>query len=241
MARHSVISVGFLKWAVSAKQEHIGMTLLRIKAEDGRVIHFTRYKKTHLARLVEMNLLGRCPISGVYFQRSWPEILRILGISEMSFVTITHKVLFKYSLRDLAYSAVLQYKFRLQEDGGTLNGKRKGKSSLASHMHPSVHIGGIAHSLMAKEFNMSVHWSQNRRKSCQRRGLLKFTRRRARPQDFKQHDTVPETELDYKAFDITSACNVRVRFKFCVPRWIRKGLRKRVVFNAKEGVYVRVG
>jgi len=241
MARVSVISLGFLKWCVTTKHEAIGATFIRMKAEDGRIIHPERYKGRHLAELMELNLVGKCPRSGVLFQRNWQETQRVLGLEEMTYVKITHKVLFKYSLKDLAYSSVLQYKFRLQEDGGTLNGKRRRKKSLASHMHPSVHIGGIAHSLMADEFKKSVHWSQNRRKSCQERGLIKFTRRREKPQCFKQHDQTPETEIDYKAFDITSSCNIRVRFEFTVPRWIRKGLKKRVEFNAKEGAYVKVG
>lgn len=244
MAKQSVISVGFLKWGIRTKNEIIADTLLRIKAEDGRIIHFTRYKKRILARLVEMNLLGRCPRSGVYFQRSWPEIHRILEIEEKTFVTITHKVLFKYSFKDIAYSTGLQYMFRLQEDGGTLNGKPKKRKDLllGPHLHPSVHKGGIAHSLAMEWFGRSLFWSQCRRKSCQDRGLIRFTRRTAKVKDYKDGEMPPETDGDtvYHAFDITSACNIRVRFKFSVPRWIRVTLEKRVAYDRKEGAYVRI-
>lgn len=235
MARKSVISVGFLKWAISSNRKLIAFDLIRMKAEDGKVIHPKRYKKRHLADLHKLNLIGFCPYRQVYLQRNWEEIHRVLGITTLQFVTITHKVLFKYSFQDLAYSAGLQYMYRLQKDGGTQCGNPKRKKPRIP-LHPSVHKGGIAHSLMAEFFGKSIHWSQGRRISCQSRGLILFKRRKAPCYKFKERDAIPDVQKDYLQYDITSACDIRVEFKFSIPRWVRKNYKKRV-FNAKEGVY----
>jgi hypothetical protein len=148
---------------------------------------------------------------------------------------IPHTWLVSHNLL-LPYNAALQYHFRLQEDGGPTSGKPRNGHRAKVHIHPSIHIGGIAHSIMAKFFGRSIHWSQLRRISCQARGLLKFTRRRKKAKEFSENE-LPETSAIYRAFDITSEVNIRVRMIFHIPVWLRKTLKKRV-FSAKEGVYV---
>ena len=175
-----------------------------------------------------MNLLGYDERTNLYHQRTWPEIIRILKIEEVTFVRISHKTLAKYKLKDLAYSAVLQYMRRLQEDGGALCGKPSKRGVL---VHPSIHNGGIAHSLMQKFFGKSLRWSQDRRRSCQASGLIRFTRRRIKADNV--YDKIQ------RLAEVTSHADVRVLFSFSVPKFLRHRLERKV-FSAKEGCYVAV-
>lgn len=239
MARlHSHIPVGVVKWLIQHRKEAIGWTLVKIMAFDGKRLHTDRYNRKHLKQLMDLNLVGWHPPTGIFWARSWEEIMRVLGIQELTFVTITHKTLVKYSFKDLAYSVGLQYMFRLQEDGRKPNGK---PSKRGKQLHPSVHLGGIAHSLMAAFFGRSSHWSQIRRKSCHARRLIRFKRRRLPASELDPKD-VPDTDVPYRAFDITSECNVRVQFDFFIPRRLRWKL-ERSCFCPKEGVrvYYRIG
>lgn len=235
LARKSHISLGFIQWSFRNRKKAVGRLMVRMKATDGKRIHQDRYSKKDLAKLLALNLIGVSPKTGVMWQRSWPEIHRILGIKAISFYEVTHTVLDKYSYADIAYSAALQYMFRLQEDGRTLHGKPSKKKRV--HMHPSVHIGGIAHSLLMKFFGMSLGWSQKRRKSCHARGLVKFTRRKAPEREFPDGHEKPKSGKPYKAWDVTSLAEVRVVFRFSVPRCFRHLLERRV-WDARQGCYV---
>jgi hypothetical protein len=223
-----------MQWAERERKTTLYDTIVRMKQSDGRVIHQDRYKPRILDELTEMNLLGKCPHTGRLFQRTWKEIHIILGIKTMTFVTVTHRVLNKYSAKDIRYAACLQYMLRLQEDGGTLIGK---PSEKGAHIQLSVHNGGIAHSLMMAFFKRSLKWSQSRRVSCNNRGLIIFERRTAKATEFGATECLPETEGHYRSFDITSKSIIRVRFSFSVPRWARGELQVKK-FDVKQGCYV---
>jgi hypothetical protein len=233
MGRRSHISLGFMVWAVRNRKKTVARLVIRMKMTERKRINPANYTKKELYKLRKLNLIGYSKKRKAYWQRSWEEIHQILGIGEMTFVTMTHKTIAKYDFEDLAYAAGLQYKLRLQIDGR----KPKGKPSTRKvRMQPSVHQGGIAHSLMASFFGRSIHWSYLRRQSCQARGLIRFTRRKL---PAKELDSIPDCEIPYRAFDITSLADVRVWFGFTVPKWLRPRLERRV-FDAKQGVYVYV-
>jgi hypothetical protein len=157
-----------------------------------------------------------------------------LGIT---FFEVTEETRKKYLYEDIAYSAALQYMFRLQEDGRTLHGKPSLKKGV--HLHPSVHIGGISHSLLMKFFGRSLGWSQKRRKSCNARKLVRFERRKAPAKAFPDGHEKPQSAKAYTSWDITSLCDIRVRFRFSVPRAFRHLLERRV-WDVKQGCYVYV-
>lgn len=234
MARKTHISVGFMQWAEVNRKTPLYKAVIRMKMDDGYVIKKHRYKKWILLELLELNLLGECPFTGRLIQRSWEEIHKNLGIESMTFVTITHRVLRKYSERDIRYAACLQYMLRLQEDDGAQIGKPSARGAL---VQLSVHNGGIAHSLMMDFFQRSLKWSQNCRVSCNARGLVKFERRTAKPSEFAANEAIPETDGHHRSFDITSKAIIRVRFSFCVPKWARGRLQVKK-FSAKEGCYI---
>ena len=231
MSRRVSPPIELLEWAVKSRNQKAVRTLLLIKCTEGYRFSGESFVKKHLERLLELNLVGFH--HGMYCQRSWEEIMRIAGITSATFVKLTMGMLLHYKFDDLCYKAVAQYNQRLQEDGGTRSGNpRKGR-----HMHPSVHIGGIAHSLMARAFGRSIHWSQLRRQSCQRAGLLRFTRRKMRMADLPQWYEVPRSAVGYAMVDITSAMEVVAPLTLFVPKWLRKRMRRRV-FDVKEGAYV---
>jgi len=237
VARRSLIPVGFLQWAVKSRNVEAARVFLLMKVEHGRKPDVSLYKPEAVQRLISLNLLGYDPATGKHHQRSWEEVYRVIGITSSTCVYLTKKILIKYSLQDIAYSACLQYHFRLQEDGGPISGKPRGGQRAVVHLHPSIHNGGIAHSIMAGFFGRSIHWSQLRRKSCQARGLLRFTPRKHKASEFPEGVEVPDTDVPYRSFDITSSVKIRVRFVFHIPVWLRKLLPKRR-FDAKEGVYI---
>ena len=236
MARRVLIPLEFLQWAIKCRQVGAARFFILMKLEQGKKPNLGNYPKQAIKQLQRLNLIGFDTKTGKYHQRSWEEVFRILGLSATTCCYLTKKMLLKYSLQDLAYNAALQYHFRLQEDGGPTSGKPRNGQRAKVHIHPSIHIGGIAHSIMAKFFGRSIHWSQLRRISCQARGLLKFTRRRKKAKEFSENE-LPEASAIYRAFDITSEVKIRVRMIFHIPVWLRKTLKKRV-FSAKEGVYV---
>lgn len=222
--------MGVLKWAISHDLPHLGKLLIVLKVSDGRVIHKGRHNRHHLKALRRLGLVGYDKVARVYFQRTWEEIEAILGIETMGHVTITAKTLFKYDFRDVAYSAGLQYLFRIQDDGGKPNGK---PSKKGAHMQPSDHIGGISHSLVAEFFGATIHWSFLRRVSCNESGLVRFDIRKKK---LKELISPPDMDTPYRSVFITSKLNFRVRFSFGVPCRLRGKLERRV-FNAKQGCY----
>lgn len=228
MARQSHIPIGFLKWSVQEGNNSPAKAVVWMKMTCGAIIKPKEFKRRDISRLLELNLLGYDERTNRYHQRTWAEILRILEIREMTFVRITHATIAKYKLKDLAYSAVLQYMLRLQKDGGTHSGKPSKRGVL---VHPSIQLGGIAHSLMQRQFNKSLRWSQDRRRSCEACGLIRFTRRRVKADNV--YDKIQRLQ------EVTSYSDVRVLFTFSVPKFLRHRLERRIM-DPKQGCYVYV-
>jgi hypothetical protein len=224
MARQSHIPIEFIQVGFLTGKQRLHRFVIQLKMTEGFRIHDGVHSRELLNLTHRAGLITRCAKTGHYYQKSWRSICK--NYKSVTRVTIDHQLWKENSFQDIAYLAVMAYLVCLQE-------KRKPYGNLKKYLKASAHNGGISHSLISAFFGKnSKAWSFNRRRSCEKSGLLKFKRRWRREPLLDKVPACDDPFLDGcfnthngVGREITSFVTFKVAVDTCIPSYARiKGL-----------------